>query len=86
MGLSQRKGFDLFVKAIKKLNQNVGVLISSDKPPTSKLEFKYHFFENLNDTASRSLLYSAADLCIIPSRQEAFGLVCLKQLLVIHHR
>ena len=72
MGLSQRKGFDLFVEAVKKLNQNIGILISSDEPPKDKLEFKYHFFQNLNDTASRSLLYSAADLCIIPSRQEAF--------------
>lgn len=78
MGLSQRKGFDLFVETVKKLNQNVGVLISSDEPPKNKPEFKYHFFQNLNDIASRSLLYSAADLCIIPSRQEAFGLVCLE--------
>jgi glycosyltransferase involved in cell wall biosynthesis len=77
-GLSRRKGFDLFVEAIKKLNQDVRILISSDEAPKNQLKFKYHFFQNLNDTASRSLLYSASDLCIIPSRQEAFGLVCLE--------
>ena len=78
MGLSQRKGFDLFVEAVKGLNQNIQILISSDEAPKDKLEFKYHFFKNLNNTASRSLLYSAADMCILPSRQEAFGLVCLE--------
>ena len=80
----RRKGGNLLFKAILNLHslikspylKNIEILIfgqSSPKYPP-KLGFPIKYFGRLNDEISLRLLYSAADLMVVPSIQEAFGL------------
>ncbi len=73
-----RKGYDLLLKAIKKLNfkldssysNNIELLIFGQSRPYSKLNlpFPIHYFGYLHDDISLRVLYSAADLLVVPSR------------------
>ena len=75
-----RKGVDLFIKSINKLQQkfkshkcdDFELLIFGDSNPfeKSKTFFKYHFLGPQKDDISLRLIYSAADLFIISSRQD----------------
>ncbi len=75
----KRKGFSLLKEALKKYsfkeNKNIELVIFGSSRPRDeeKLGFKTHYLGHLNDEISLALVYSAADVMIVPSIQEAFG-------------
>lgn len=75
----KRKGFLLLKEALKKLSSEENkdielVVFGSSKPKDEEnLGFKTHYLGRINDEISLSIVYSAADVMIVPSIQEAFG-------------
>lgn len=76
----RRKGFHLLQPALQRLrtagwkDQIELVIFGSSQPENpSDLGFKAHYVGRLNDDISLALVYSAADVMIVPSVQEAFG-------------
>ena len=70
------KGFDLLVKSLLNLRRSDFHLVFFGKlyeKKISDLNFTYTSFGFLSDNITLRLLYSAADIFIAPSRQEAFG-------------
>ena len=79
-----RKGSDLLLKALQILRCQLDespitqlelVVFGQDKPDNQKVDlgFPIHFVGHLNDDHSLRALYAAADVMVVPSRQEAFG-------------
>jgi glycosyltransferase involved in cell wall biosynthesis len=76
----KRKGFSLLVPALQSLSQSGWreqielVVFGSDEPENPvDLGFKTHYLGHLNDDLSLAIVYSAADVMIVPSLQESFG-------------
>ncbi len=75
----KRKGFYLLKEALKKLSSKENkdielVIFGSSKPQNEEdLGFETHYLGHLNDEISLAVVYSAADVMIVPSIQEAFG-------------
>jgi glycosyltransferase involved in cell wall biosynthesis len=75
----KRKGFLLLKESLKKLSSKENkdielVIFGSSKPKGEEdLGFKTHYLGRLNDETSLALVYSASDVMIVPSIQEAFG-------------
>jgi glycosyltransferase involved in cell wall biosynthesis len=72
------KGFDLLVEALQHLRGEVHdmhISVFGSLAPKHKVEFGFPitYFGHLYDDVSLRLLYSAADVFVIPSRIEAFG-------------
>ena len=82
-GADPRKGADLLLEALRILHvQRAGmqldqlelVVFGQSRPAQPpRLGFKVHYMGHLHDDLSLRLLYSAADVMVVPSRQEAFG-------------
>lgn len=71
-----RKGFKELCEALAKLEVNEIELMvfGSNKPSILPVfGFKTHYIGHLYDNISLQVLYSAADVMIVPSLQEAFG-------------
>lgn len=78
-----RKGADLMLKALQKLKAELTetplaqlelvVFGQSEPAEQSILGFPIHYIGKLKDNISLRLLYAAADVMIVSSRQEAFG-------------
>ncbi|MCT0227617.1 glycosyltransferase [Synechococcus sp. CS-1331] len=78
-----RKGADLMLKALQRLKTELAetplaqlelvVFGQSEPAEQSILGFPIHYIGKLKDNISLRLLYAAADVMIVPSRQEAFG-------------
>jgi glycosyltransferase involved in cell wall biosynthesis len=75
-----RKGFQLLLPALQKLNQTkqpyqieLVVFGASEPIDSPDLGFKVHYLGRLNDDILLALVYSAADVMIVPSIQESFG-------------
>ena len=78
-----RKGADLMLDALQMLKTEVAgtplaqleLLVFGQSKPTEqgKLGFPIHYIGKLQDNISLRLLYAAADVMVVPSRQEAFG-------------
>lgn len=78
-----RKGSDLLFEAMQRLHQQVTcttledieLIVFGQAEPVQALElgFPVHYMGHLNDDISLRLLYAAADVMVVPSRQEAFG-------------
>jgi glycosyltransferase involved in cell wall biosynthesis len=73
--IDPRKGFDLLKEAlhfIKNNENNIELVVFGQSSPKSppELGFPIHFVGHLNDEISLRILYSAADVMIIPSRQD----------------
>jgi glycosyltransferase involved in cell wall biosynthesis len=75
-----RKGFHLLQPALKDLRDSkrkdqIELVIFGGSQPEAKIDlgFKAHYVGRLNDDISLALAYSAADVMIVPSIQEAFG-------------
>lgn len=75
-----RKGFDLLLDALRLLHdaRNVDPIefvvfgqLAPPQPP--ELGFPVHYMGHLADDWSLIALYSASDVVVVPSRQEAFG-------------
>ncbi|MGB5631832.1 MAG: glycosyltransferase family 4 protein [Waterburya sp.] len=76
----ERKGFQLLVPALQNLSQagwgeSVELLVFGASQPKEPIElgFKANYLGRFDDDVSLSLLYSAADVMIVPSIQESFG-------------
>ena len=77
-GRDPRKGFDLLTDALAHLRGEIpglelvvfGQLAPRNRPD---LSFPIHYTGHLHDDLSLRALYSAADVLVVPSRQEAFG-------------
>jgi glycosyltransferase involved in cell wall biosynthesis len=74
-----RKGADLLSRALKQLDFPAGrkpalAIFGQSRPIISSFpDYKTYYFGHLFDDFSLKLLYSAADVMVVPSRQEAFG-------------
>ncbi|KKD39247.1 glycosyltransferase family 4 protein [Limnoraphis robusta] len=75
-----RKGFQLLQPALQSLSQSVGedqieLVVFGDSQPEKPLDlgFKTHYLGQFNDDLSLALVYSAANVMVVPSIQEAFG-------------
>jgi glycosyltransferase involved in cell wall biosynthesis len=75
-----RKGFHLLQPALKKLNQmdstsNLELVVFGASEPEKALDlgFKTHYLGTFQDDISLALIYSSADVMVVPSTQEAFG-------------
>jgi len=71
-----RKGFKELGSAIRKLKStNVELVVFGSGLPehAPNFEFKVHYLGSLSDIASLVTLYSAVDVMVVPSKQEAFG-------------
>ena len=72
-----RKGFDLIQDSLKniannKLNKKIELLIFGESKPKKPFDFglPVHYAGILNDDLSLQLAYSAADVMLVPSRQD----------------
>ena len=78
-----RKGADLLLEALLRLQpliqgtslENMELVVFGQSPPAEppKLGFPIHYRGRLQDDLSLRLHYAAADVMVVPSRQEAFG-------------
>jgi glycosyltransferase involved in cell wall biosynthesis len=75
-----RKGFHLLQLALQHLSQsldreNIEVVVFGSSQPERAIDlgFKSHYLGYLQDEIALALVYSAADVMIVPSVQEAFG-------------
>lgn len=75
-----RKGFYLLQSALQKLSNSelqdkVELVVFGATEPEKPVElgFKTHYLGRLHDDISLALVYSTADVMIVPSIQEAFG-------------
>ena len=75
-----RKGFHLLQPALQQIAQNgwgdrVELVVFGASKPEKEIDlgFKTHYLGYFKDDLSLSLVYSAADVTIVPSIQEAFG-------------
>lgn len=71
------KGFDLLVNALRNLPSNflgLELVIFGESPPRTSPDFGFptHYVGFLHDDISLRTVYSAADVMVVPSRQEAF--------------
>jgi len=72
----ERKGFMKLREALNKMNREDVELVvfgserSKDLP---SLSLKVHYLGRIEDEKELALLYSACDLMVVPSKQEAFG-------------
>lgn len=81
-----RKGADLMFESISNIgkiaNFETELIIFGQSDPInpSKWSQKVHWLGNVNDDRILALAYSAADVMIVPSRQEAFGQTATESL------
>jgi glycosyltransferase involved in cell wall biosynthesis len=76
-GKNSRKGGDLLFSALSQLRiepslQDLQLVIFGQRPPQSptQLAFPVHYVGHLHDDLSLRALYSAADVMVVPSRQD----------------
>lgn len=72
------KGWDLLQPALTELIQHLpdaeAIIFGQGEPKNPPLlKMPLHWMGHLHDDSSLALLYSAADVMVIPSRQESFG-------------
>ena len=73
-----RKGIDILYEALKYVNFDYKLVVSSDVEVNYKDFKKFTFLKNVNDLNKRRILYSACDILAAPSKVEAFGLAALE--------
>lgn len=76
-----RKGFQYLLPAIKKMHRTgkylkVELLVLGDSEPREKVDigFDVRYLGRIHDDVTLKVIYSAADVVITPSLQEAFGM------------
>ncbi|MCS6206982.1 glycosyltransferase family 4 protein [Shewanella baltica] len=79
-GLDPNKGYDLLVAALGHLSLSLKaddvlcvVFGQSEPQQPSELPFKTQWLGHIHDDATLVLLYNAATVMVVPSKQEAFG-------------
>ena len=78
-----RKGFDLLQEAIQHLQghiKNMEIVVFGQLKPKNPphLEFPIHYTGHLHDDLSLRILYSAADVFVLPSRQDNLPLTAME--------
>jgi glycosyltransferase involved in cell wall biosynthesis len=83
----RRKGFHLLQAALQQLSRmawqkEIEVVVFGARQPENAVDlgFKTRYLGHLNDDISLALLYSAADVMVVPSTQEAFGQTALEAM------
>jgi glycosyltransferase involved in cell wall biosynthesis len=83
----ERKGFHLLRSALQLLSKTEWgetielVIFGASQPnPPFDVGMKTHYVGSLRDDISLALVYSAADVIVVPSLQEAFGLTAAESL------
>ncbi len=80
----RNKGWDLLLSALTITSTWDKILVfgsgDSDIEIDPKIYTKIHFLGSFYDELSLSIIYSAADAMLVPSRQESFGLTALEAL------
>lgn len=91
----KRKGIDLLAQALHHLHTMLStephdnlktddiecLIFGSSEPRTPpRLDFPTHYLGPLHDELSLAVVYAAADVMIVPSREEAFGQTALEAL------
>ena len=77
------KGYDLLVECLLSINsKNIELVVFGEKNKGQSVinGFNVTSVGYLSDEESLALLYSAADVVIVPSRQESFSQVCLESI------
>jgi glycosyltransferase involved in cell wall biosynthesis len=72
---SFHKGYDLLEESLAKLDKTIdnhSLAIFGQSSP-KKSQNKIHYLGHLHDDLSLRIIYSAADVMVVPSRQESFG-------------
>jgi glycosyltransferase involved in cell wall biosynthesis len=74
----KRKGFDLLVEALSRLDNRqeeyIGLIFGQSEPQhIPKVGFPLSWVGYIEDDSLLASLYSAADVMVVPSRQEALG-------------
>ncbi|MBT9314585.1 glycosyltransferase [Leptothoe spongobia] len=84
---NKKKGFQYLAKALKRLsNENfkdsLEVLIFGSSKPEQEVDigFKINYLGRLHDDVTLSLVYSAADVMVVPSIQEGFGKTAIEAM------
>ncbi len=82
-----RKGFHLLHLALESLvycgwQDKIELLVFGGSRPENLVDlgFRSHYLGQLHDGISIALVYSAADVMVVPSIQEAFGLTAIESL------
>jgi glycosyltransferase involved in cell wall biosynthesis len=82
-----RKGYQFLEPALMLLTQmpgfeNLSLLVFGSNEPVvpPKLGFPIHYVGRLHDDVSLAILYSAADVTVTPSMQEAFGMTASESM------
>lgn len=78
-----RKGFKELSSALDKMEtENVELVIFGSGPPKQPLDsrHKIHYISRLNDELSLQLLYSTADVMVVPSLQENLSNIILESM------
>lgn len=76
-----RKGFDLLLKATKELSENIGVYFVGGEPTEEYIDLKNKYnlnnvhFVGFKSKAELTEYYKAADLFVLPTREDIWGLV-----------
>ena len=83
----KRKGYQYLEPALNRLAEmhgfeDLSLLVFGANEPTSppKLGFPIHYIGRLHDDISLTVLYSAADVTVTPSMQEAFGMTASESM------
>ena len=77
----ERKGFNFLIEAVKDLSKDIGVYLVGGKAPKEYLELqkKYNLtnlhFVDFQDKNSLSRFYKVADLFVLPTLKDSWGLV-----------
>ena len=70
----ENKGFDLLIEALKHFSEKENVeLLTFGEGAAFKTELPTNCFDYISDDNYLALIYSAADVMIVPSKQESFG-------------
>lgn len=75
------KGFDVLIKACRNMTEDIGVFIIGDTPTSeylelkNNIEFKNIYFLNFMAKDILDTYYKAADLFVLPTRSDVWGLV-----------
>ena len=84
-GRDPRKGFDLLLSALENLRDNkklgdLELVVFGQKAPKSPPEigFPIHYAGHLSDDLSLRILYNAADVMLVPSRQDNLPLTAIE--------
>lgn len=76
-----RKGFDVLMEAAKDMDRNIGIYIVGGKPTEEYLKMQDEYglsqvhFEGFKTKAELAEYFKAADLFVLPTREDIWGLV-----------